>query len=402
MNLKRRVCFIFCLALLNLLVVLLFSGLKHLITRDQEWPKCPEHPLNSHLDQDGDSRVRYIRYECLASTQGCGGWGDRLKGILSVYALSKIMNRSFLMHVTHPCSISSLLRPNKIKWDLKLDQLDIKSIYELNVNYDFDLMKQFETIDFQSFSRQMNQHDLMNVHVSIMFTNSFTRNQCLQHRLGQLGYSSPNKFKMHHQMYQWYRELFQLAPATEAKYHRLLKRAKPNNETFLICLQIRRGGVTSQNKPDFRFTEPNSQLKFWSFVNRTFIKPMDGDQNYRIFLTTDFTPYKHEALRVFGQDKVVFTTGPSAHIDLDFRDLGDDCSSVENVIIDFHMFQNCDAAVVSHSSFGVLGAWNRPVAAKNFYVFTKKNQSELVSDYHDRSNLDFVQVRDLDEDLHFL
>lgn len=45
---------------------------------------------------------KYVIYEC-TNENLCGGWGDRLKGIMSSYAWSLITNRKFLIKHTRPC-----------------------------------------------------------------------------------------------------------------------------------------------------------------------------------------------------------------------------------------------------------------------------------------------------------
>ena len=47
-----------------------------------------------------DSKMKYIRYECVSANQKCGGWADRIKGIylyiLYIYKESNIINRIFV------------------------------------------------------------------------------------------------------------------------------------------------------------------------------------------------------------------------------------------------------------------------------------------------------------------
>ena len=70
-------------------------------------------------------------YEC--ARPSCGGWADRLRGIMSVYAWSILTNRQFVINMTFPCQLSHMLVPNKIDWrplhlQSSLANLTIKSV----------------------------------------------------------------------------------------------------------------------------------------------------------------------------------------------------------------------------------------------------------------------------------
>jgi hypothetical protein len=63
---------------------------------------------------------KYIAYECdIHSKYGlydCGGWADRLMGVMGAYALSLITNRTFLLNIVRPCMLTSMLLPNEVPW----------------------------------------------------------------------------------------------------------------------------------------------------------------------------------------------------------------------------------------------------------------------------------------------
>ena len=161
-------------------------------------------------------------------------------------------------------------------------------------------MQHFESI---------NQYPLITVQTGMMLTEALSKNPSLTGRLAELGYPDQNKFQIHYQMYKWYNALFKLAPAQQAKYDKLLKRAKPYKNTFLICAQIRMGGSTPANNFEPKMSALDSRDKFFKFINRTFISNMsaytDTPTNYRVFLTADVNSYNHEAADFFGPQKVV-------------------------------------------------------------------------------------------------
>jgi hypothetical protein len=58
---------------------------------------------------------KWLIYEC---KNDCGSWADRLKGIMSVYALSLMTKRHFLIDITTLCNFSKLFVPNLIDWSM--------------------------------------------------------------------------------------------------------------------------------------------------------------------------------------------------------------------------------------------------------------------------------------------
>ncbi|CAF4971028.1 unnamed protein product [Rotaria sp. Silwood1] len=56
---------------------------------------------------------KYLVYVC---HENCGGWGDRLRGIMSLFMLSLMLDRNFRIEITHPCNLSYILRPNLYNW----------------------------------------------------------------------------------------------------------------------------------------------------------------------------------------------------------------------------------------------------------------------------------------------
>ena len=353
---------------------------------------------------------KYVQYVCTSTNHVCGGWADRLKGILASYALSLILDRKFLIKITQPCHIESILEPNKVDW-LSLKRFTSaasspsKKLNAINFNmrYNYDLMKQFETIDVLDYFELLNERSLINVGASIMFSDSFAKNPHLRQRLVELGYANQSAFMIHRQLHKWYNELFRLTPLYQRKYDKLLRRAKPTNDTFLVCAQVRTGGSTAGHKFDDKFMDSEQSTRFWHFINETFVqREMMRNGSFRIFLTTDNPSVRDEAERAFGKQLIVYNQKSPAHFDKDYANLGANCESIDSVIIDFSMLQNCDASVVSHSGFGLLGTWNRDQPSKNLFVFTQRDQRDLVRDYRKRDNLEFKQITNLDSDLYFI
>ena len=319
-----------------------------------------------------NTQTKYIQYECKTR---CGGWSDRLDGIMSALALALIQNRNFLITITQPCLINNLLESNLIKWDAQMTRNTSRS-YELHSVDDLKMISKMKTLNLKTY---LNEYDLITIRNNQNWLKSFSINPTISHSINQLGYSQ-SEFRTHFLMREWYTALFKLKPNLTKRYEDFLKLAKPNSETKLICAQIRLGGSNRKNHAsDWKFNERNVTKLVWEFIRKTFLSKVS--HNYKIFVTTDDEDVEKEALEQFGSSQLVINSGDIIHIDRDVRNLND-CSKIEKTILDFHCLQNCDMAVISESGFGKLGLWNRKNPIQDLYLLSEKkilkfNQSEF-------------------------
>jgi len=56
---------------------------------------------------------KFLVYVCKS---GCGGWGDRLKGIFLAFTISLLTDRVFLIDHSNPVDLTTSLIPNRIDW----------------------------------------------------------------------------------------------------------------------------------------------------------------------------------------------------------------------------------------------------------------------------------------------
>ena len=62
---------------------------------------------------NSSDEIRLVRYECLSN---CGGWADRLKGIMSAYGLALLSDKQFKIKIKirHPCELEMFFEPNVV------------------------------------------------------------------------------------------------------------------------------------------------------------------------------------------------------------------------------------------------------------------------------------------------
>lgn len=320
------------------------------------------------LDDDyikySDSNAKYVLYSCDGF---CGGWGDRLKGILSAYAWSLLTERQFRIHVTQPCNLEAMLKPNKIYWNAPMTRNGGQGL-QLHPNFSHVYLNKVDNFEFSSKLKDLDIANFKSDKDLIVFTNNrdwfeaFSANKLLTERLAQLGYPDQAKFKLFYLFRDWYGDLFRLSPQLQSKYDAYLGKIIRRK---LICAQIRIGGKRPNVKYDYKFNNRNVSRLFWTFIRQNLTM---NETNFTLFVTTDTESVYDEAVRVFGQETVMTIDGLYTHLDRE-ADLKENCSRVDKTVLDLHFMQNCDSIVISDSNFGKFGVMLRRDPTRSAFIF---------------------------------
>lgn len=331
-------------------------------------------------------KSKYIMYECYKLS--CNGFGDRLKGIMSTFALSLLTNRKLIIRMHHICKFEEILIPNKINWNF--EQIRYKKLSSIII--DLNKRNSFSKfVDSKDILEEYSNIDLIIVHSNYDIVTGLSKNKNLQMKLQSLGYSQQN-FKIAFQFKKWFDHLFKLTKKYKRIFDQKRKLMKPKKNSKLICIQIRIGDKKMPIKIEKKIAQ-----KFWDFINWSFLKEKKTKQNFSLYITADREYLKNDGKNILNLDKIFFMKNTSIH----FAKHNINCSLVQNVIFEFYMLKICDIGIVSHSGFGILALWNRENPFENLYVFTPKNQTQLQIDYWNRQNLKFKKFSKL-EDVYFL
>jgi hypothetical protein len=313
---------------------------------------------------------KYLQYEC---DGGCGGWADRLKGILSSYAFALLTDRQFSLKITHPCNLDQIFIPNKIdyKQNVKINETNQVYLHLIDVNEFREKANEINLLDFHK------DKEIIRVKTNNILINKFSENNYLKKKIVQLGFQ-PDSFKFRLLFSKWYNDLFKWAPKLKQKYKKAMSEL---GDAKLICAQIRIGGKRPHVSDDYQYNHLSVIEKFWHFINQTFINQLKSEnKNYKIFISTDTEKVLVEANRTFGNDKMIKIEGMYTHLDRE-SNLGNDCSRVEKTFLDFDFMKHCHMAVVSASGYGMISIMNRPEPTLNLYKFDK----------------DFIKINDMSQ-----
>ena len=136
---------------------------------------------------------------------GHGGLVDRLKGIVSFYAISKEINANFKIYFKHPFHLETFLKPNQYNWlatdsDLKWNPFQTKFLFLMD-NFSFNWIKTIQksnkqkfivyaNIDYLNTIYTENHSDVLKKKWSALFQELFKKSNLLQKELDNLNLPS--------------------------------------------------------------------------------------------------------------------------------------------------------------------------------------------------------------------
>lgn len=312
----------------------------------------------NYLHKPEKKSIKVLRYVC-DNERLCGGWGDRLKGIVSLYAWSLLTNRRFELKMNVPCNLPEFLLPNEIDW------LPHNKQYNSTFNIiHFDTQS---TLNKSWLNVKMipSDKDLIEIRTNQNWIRYIEFNMTLyRKKLKKVGLNYRH-FEYYSFFKQTYPKLFRLGPRLQTKYSYFLKQFNSANQK-LICAQIRIGGRSEHVYQDKVFNFMNETKNFWNFINETFIKNLTN-HNYRLFVTSDNKKVEQDAEKVFGK-RIIKLKGENVHIDRTKKGKKS-CDFFDKVFLDFHVFRHCDMVVISQSGFGLLSLLNRENPFENAYQY---------------------------------
>jgi hypothetical protein len=305
---------------------------------------------NKQANLSDNHQNKYIVYEC-SQYVSCGGWADRLKGIMSTYAISLLTDRKLVIRIKKTCDISKYLLPNEIDWNINLNQLENYhhlTVHNLFIYYNEEFIK--NELKYINFLNYETNKDVIVIRTGFNLLPYLAANPEHRLKLSKLGFKNVKEFTIEKLFYKWYKKLFKFNRYLQTKYDKLLNNnLKMNKNSKLICGQIRLGGGGGVSI-DLKFTSRQNTALYWSHIKNMFLKNNENSSSlfdYKLFITTDTPDVIDEATQVFGKDKVFGFKDSSYHIE--FKRSSKQCNKLSELFIDFKLLGDCDMGVISHS-----------------------------------------------------
>ncbi|XP_059147433.1 uncharacterized protein LOC131935116 [Physella acuta] len=298
--------------------------------------------------------VRYLVYLC-DSESLCGGWGDRQRGIVSVYILSRLINRQFRIVMQTPCNLSFFYRPNQVPWEPAVGELDATDSTTFNtIGVDAAVIDIVNT----DLITRLNQK-VIYIKANTDFYDRLKLNPLFA---GELIKWTGIAVRKHRFRWAW-QDLMQPTPLLLRHLEHILgskflfkKGLKANtssltNSTYdvgdspLVCGHARMGKNPSipmdEYKDGFRMTDIP--------VLFNFMLSKDKQSNAYFFVAADYENIRVQSRQFFGQ-RLIDYGGKILHIDRQRKD-HTACAGFESAILDQLILSLCDVLVICMSGF---------------------------------------------------
>ena len=305
---------------------------------------------------------RFLVYSCEGLRHGCGGYGNRIEAISSLFFLAVLTKRAFLIDWNGSLPIGNYLQPKNINWNYstaKLDGLRRRRHYwgkGNNIHVENDVTRS-PTESYEDFKKWVENVDftrLLHRPVEIItsfwfFAPSFRRNKHFSELARMLGNPSRgHRFSMIGCAFHF---LFQKTPAFEERL--LAARASLDFKPDVpkIGIHVRLGDLPSfgrQSRRDVRTTDFVRYFTCALQMQRAISEadPNIAESDIKWFLATDNNDVKKYALENYPH-KVRTLTIKLEHIALKKPSE----EGLIGVLLDNFLLSESDFLIMSESSF---------------------------------------------------
>ncbi|KAL6063024.1 hypothetical protein QOT17_011820 [Balamuthia mandrillaris] len=314
----------------------------------------------------GRRAPRYAVYQC--SGKFCGGYGDRMTGIVSVFLYAILTDRAFMVDWTTPVDITEFLHsPLDWRWDSSrlsafssipktktLRQIDIK---------DTAAQKYYQQRDI--LSKEDHQLDVVYIQTNIAWYQELLRSPLLAEKLrSKMGIE--NGWETSWDTEFWGCLLTHLVRPSPALQQEVDEVKKQMGTHFNIGIQVRTGGEWDNSR-----LKGESLDSFWqcaqhlahqlkSFHLQQGVEQEDVD--YKFYVTGDADSVLTAAKEALGEDRVVALTGPITHTEKSSRAAARE--GMMRTLTDVWMLGETNLTVGTTSNFARVGTYRslRPLA----------------------------------------
>ncbi|XP_060068779.1 uncharacterized protein LOC132548896 [Ylistrum balloti] len=285
----------------------------------------------------------YIVYDCSKKHAGaCGGWSDRISGILSTFGLAIIARRRFKINHDKPCAFDTFLEPNKYNW--KIDQSEIlKNSQYMNLIDNNSYNIRVKTLTTNHLENAFQQNVTL-IRMNWDITEEFRRRPNISEDLpwvSKLQYAD-----IYSELYHY---LFKPGKTLLDKYGEIQKRRKHD----LLACSHSRAGDNSNNSRNFSTT--------WKFLSTL------NSSKYDIYIATDQQKVRDAGIKFLQGYNIITTSGSLGNMDH-----VSGCDIFMTSMVDFYTLTTCDLLVISNSGFSMLSAYVR-ATSDNLYCTGAKD-----------------------------
>jgi hypothetical protein len=323
--------------------------------------------LNFAAFQRNNFSDKTMIYSCQSF---CGGWGDRLRGILSVYILSLLTNRHFMIDMNYPCDISKVIEPNFINWTYSIPNKS-KNRTRLYINTMGSWKKKFQneianTIQSKDFAQIWSSYDDVIIstnsdYMILAFRNSYMSNKT-RDLFGQIPRTEMTMQALFAFLFEF---LFKPSISVRKRVDTILFASQHRH---LICLHIRIG-KNPTNPFDHAFkTRGNTTKVMLDFTDHYLLNKSSS----LVFVTSDSGQAVSDVLHHYPNSSMTIV-GPILHIDRFDRRSSTVCDGFSKVIADFYLLGECQTSLLSNSGFSSWANRRREQPNAELYFYNERS-----------------------------
>ncbi|XP_033761879.1 uncharacterized protein LOC117343566 [Pecten maximus] len=338
---------LFCALIASVVVITTLSAYIILV-KDSSAREYKTNKDNASVEQllgqsikTADTGQRYIVYDCSKAKKGaCGGWSDRITGILTTLVISLLTKRRFLIKHEKPCLLENFLIPaDHFDWRFnKSILLDRTSSYQdLSARESTNLRKYMSgSLDINTYFK----HDVNFVRMNWDFTEEFRKRRNIEVEIPWM-----TKLRYTDMYKQLFKFLFTPSPLFAKELNKLKsQRRRPK----LACAHLRLGDNPTLPGDDYR-KSLNLDL-VWNYLNTI------DQKKYDLFVASDAHHVKEMARQRYSVN-IIDSPGNITHID---QNNGNDPGvGFLKQLTDFYTLTTCDVLLLSSSGFGMFAAYLR-------------------------------------------
>eukprot|EP00759_Apiculatamorpha_spiralis_P007673 PhF_6_TR14899/c0_g1_i1/m.23247 len=247
-------------------------------------------------------------YNCQSNKfrQWCGGMGDRFRGMISVFFLALVTNRTFELFHPVPVALEEMLEPRNYDWRTTEESLQ-------NVPVDGGLMRlQGHKAFVYSLSQKLNNPNAPDLRVR---SNSFSVDPYVHSNAAMRKASVAMGITASCNITCYFGCLYDVLFKPTKEFQSLVDEHVDGKRPY-ISLQVRVGGDWATGlhiKEPYR-THPATLHHYWSVLKELLALP-----KYRgahIFVSSDSALFVNKTVEQFGEDRVIYVKGDAyQHVD---------------------------------------------------------------------------------------
>lgn len=315
---------------------------------------------NVSVDDKNDCmKKKFLVYKCSKSL--CGGWGDRLKGIVTSFLLALLTNRVFVIDMTKPCELEQFLKHDIYNWATCINYT--RSVADKTTVYATTARAFLKIIKRPDKATKWN-NQILTVTSNAYLIDALRRHRSSFVRLKWL-LKRPNEeiiYLVLHTLFKAGEELSFDLNNFSAKYFKT---------KHVVCSHIRVGkNPSNPNDSALPKGGPNTTTVL-SFLTR-----FSQSDEYVIYIASDSEKIKADATRMYSN--FINANRTIIHVDRagKGRTKGEICAGFYNVLFEQYLLVSCDTLVLTRSNFGATAAYIRG-KSENLFLFENATNSVI-------------------------